>query len=286
MPIWLMLSLGAAFFWSLSQVFAKKGFSNISPVWNNIFANGFAFFLWIPVALYLSHFQLILPSFPIWIAIFLTGFTYMIFFYAMSKGEISLTASLWALYPISTVILSRIFLDGRIAFYQLVGIILALFGGLLIALPDKKLPKNIVKDKSWILWGTIGGLLSGAGDFFGKVSSNSIGSYSQIFFLAILYQALSLANFVLDKKGRKLPKFSLKAFLPTLLGTFFAIAGTLLFFLAFTYEKVSLIAPVSSVYPGLTVILAVVFLKEKITKRQTLGIISIIFGIILIGLKL
>lgn len=110
MPIWLLLSLSAAFAWAVSQVLAKKGFTHISPLWNNIFANGFAFLLWVPIVLYLSHFRIALPSFSIWIAIFLTGFTYMLFFYAISKGEVALTASLWALYPIATVVLSYLFL--------------------------------------------------------------------------------------------------------------------------------------------------------------------------------
>lgn len=286
MPSWLFLSLAAAFFWAIGQVLAKKGFSHISSLWNNIFANGFTLLLWVPAVLFLGNFHIIFPSLPIWGAIFATGLTYMLFFYAIAKGEVSLTGSLWALYPIATIVLSHIFLHEAITLLQFVGIILALLGGVLIALPGKKLPKSIMKDKSWILWGSIGGLLSGAGDFFAKVSSNAIGSYSQIFFLAIVFQVLSFANFLLDKKGRTLPKFSITTFLPTLLATFFAILGTLLFFLAFSYGNISLIAPVSSVYPALTVILAIIFLKEKISKRQAFGIASIVVGIILIGIKI
>jgi len=286
MPIWLLLSLSAAFVWSVGQVLAKKGLSYISPLWNNIFANVFAFLLWIPTVLYFSHFRIHVPSFQIWIAVFLTGFTYMLFFYAISKGEVSLTASLWALYPIATVILSHVFLHEQLTFYQSIGIILALLGGLLIALPEKKLPAAILKDKSWILWGSIGGMLSGTGDFFAKVTSNAIGSYSQIFFLALMLNLLSLVNFLFDKNGRKLPQFSLQTFLPTLLATFFAIIGTLLFFLAFSYGQISLIGPASSVFPAITAVLAILFLKEKISIKQIIGIGSIVSGIILIGLRI
>lgn len=286
MPVWLIFSLCTALVWSVGQVFAKKGFSNISSLWNNIFANGFTLILWIPAALYLSGLRINLPSFPIWMAIFLAGLSYMLFFYAISKGEVSLTVSLLALYPIPTIILSNIFLHEQISFYQGIGIFLALTGGVIIALPEKKLPKVIYKDRSWILWGSTTAIISGTGDFLAKLTSNSIGTYSQIFFLAIMLQILSIGNFFLDKEGRNLPKVSVKTFLPTLLGTFFTILGTLLFFLAFQYGQVSLIGPASSVFPAFTAIMATIFLKEKISKKQVIGIVNIVVGIILIGMKL
>jgi len=285
MPIWLIFSLSTAVVWSVGQILAKKGLSHISPLWNNIFANGFSFILWIPTVLFLSHFRINVPPLQILIAVFLTGLTYMFFFYAIAKGEVSLTASLLALYPIATIVLSNVFLNEKITSYQGMGILLALMGAVFIALPEKRLPVVILKDKSWIIWGSVTAIISGVGDFLAKLTSNAIGAYSQIFFLAIMLQVLSTGNFLLDKKGRKLPKFSTKTFLPTILGTFFTITGTMLFFLAFKYGPVSLIGPASSVFPAITAILATVFLKEKISKKQMAGIGSIIIGITLIGLK-
>ena len=60
--------------------------------------------------------------------------------------------------------------------------------------------------------------------------------------------------------------------------------GTLLFILAFDYGKVSLIAPVSSIYPAIIALLAVRFLGEKITIKQGTGIGVIVSGLVLIGL--
>ncbi len=167
---------------------------------------------------------------------------------------------------------------------QIIGILFTLVGSLCIALPEKKLPKSITNDKSWIAWGLIGAMISGTGDFFVKMTSNAIGSYSQIFFFAIVIQILSVINFIIDKKGRKLPTLSFQKFAPTLFGNFFVVCGSFLFFLAYGYGIASLVTPVSSVYPAFTVLLAVVFLKETITKKQTIGILSIIFGVILISL--
>lgn len=261
----------------------KKGFAHISPLWNNIFANTFILILWLPTVLILSHFRIILPTFPIVIAIFLGTGAYMFFFYAIEKGDISLTGALSAFYPVSTVILSTIFLHEHMSVLQVFGVIAAIVGVGCISFPNKKQLIDLAHHKTWVIWGLSSAIISGAGDFFDKIVSNHIGSYSQIFFAALAFQVLSVINFLVDKKGRTLPKFSFKKFFPTLSGTLLAVAGTMFFFLAFAYGPVSLISPAASIYPAIVVVLAVFFLHETITKRQFVGIISIVLGIVLIG---
>jgi drug/metabolite transporter (DMT)-like permease len=283
MPIWLLLSLLAATIWAIGQVAAKKGLAHISPLWNNIFANAFALVIWIPTVLLLSNFHIVTPSLPILLAIFLGAGAYMLFFYAVSKGDISLTGSLSALYPVSTVIFSYIFLHERISVVQEIGILVALCGVIMISLPVQNLTQTISHHMIWVVWGIGSAIISGFGDFLAKLASNAVGSYSQIFYAAVLFQVLSLGNFLIDKKGRTLPKFSFKKFFPSLLGTCFAILGTMIFYLAFHYGPVSLIAPASSIYPGIVVLLAWIFLKERVTRRQLGGVFGIIIGIMLLG---
>ena len=53
---------------------------------------------------------------------------------------------------------------------------------------------------------------------------------------------------------------------------------------AFSVGQASLVAPVSSIYQAITVVLALIFLKETMTKFQFSGILSIILGILLLAL--
>jgi uncharacterized membrane protein len=59
--------------------------------------------------------------------------------------------------------------------------------------------------------------------------------------------------------------------------------GALCFLLAFDYGPISLISPVSSVYPALLVLLAVRFLKDKVNLIQGIGIGVITGGLVAIG---
>jgi drug/metabolite transporter (DMT)-like permease len=51
-----------------------------------------------------------------------------------------------------------------------------------------------------------------------------------------------------------------------------------------TQDLVSLVAPVSSLYPAITVLLAGFFLKEKLVLNQKIGILTILGGIFLISI--
>jgi uncharacterized membrane protein len=59
--------------------------------------------------------------------------------------------------------------------------------------------------------------------------------------------------------------------------------GVLLLYLGLGVGKASLVSPVSASYVALTVVLAVIFLREKISKVQLSGVIMAVLGIILIG---
>ncbi|KKU16239.1 MAG: hypothetical protein UX25_C0038G0001, partial [Candidatus Woesebacteria bacterium GW2011_GWC2_45_9] len=50
---WFILALGAALFWGVSQVFVKRGFHDISPLWTNIFSGAVALVVWVPTVLFL-----------------------------------------------------------------------------------------------------------------------------------------------------------------------------------------------------------------------------------------
>ncbi len=280
---WLSLAFSAAFVWAIGNVLTKKGFEHVSPLWSNIIFNGMGLLLWVPLGLYLSHFSIHPLTWGSFAAIFLAYAAYFLYFYTLSKGELSLTGTLLSTYPVATVILSYIFLGERISSVQVGGILLVIVGSVLISLPEKGLPK-VVRDYSWLRWGIISSILIGMGDFLSKYSVNEIGSYSQIFYAPIISIGLSAATYIFDKKNRQAPQIAGKLLIPSLIGLLLLSLGNIFFFVALGKGDASLVAPVSSAYPALMVLLAIIFLKEKVTKKQTVGIATTIVGIVLLGI--
>jgi len=64
----------------------------------------------------------------------------------------------------------------------------------------------------------------------------------------------------------------------------FAALGLLAFFAAMKSGTASLVGPVTSLYPALTVALALIVLKEKVGKAQILGLILAIASIVILSL--
>ncbi|UCB46091.1 MAG: DMT family transporter [Spirochaetota bacterium] len=280
---WFILALSASLCWAVGQVLVKKGFENIPPLWNNIFTNFLILILHIVPVLFLSNFSIKIPPVHIFIIIVASASGYHTFFYAISKGEVSLTGTVCAGYPIFTIILSQVFLNERLSLFQSIGVGLVITGVVFIALPERAASKEI-KNHGWILWGLICAMLIGSGDFLAKFSINHIGAYSHIFFLALISNPIGAINYLIDRKGRRFPDLTGKKALPTFLGLIVVAMGTFLFLISFEHGKVSLIAPVSSIYPAITAVLAVRFLGEKITLKQGFGIAIIVIGLILVGI--
>ena len=151
-------------------------------------------------------------------------------------------------------------------------------------LTDKDPGSKNMKFESWFWLAVFCAGLIGFSDFLTKVVINRIpmGNYFLIYAAAGLPGML--AAFILDKKGRVFPKLSKSLWLFASLGGLLFVLGNVFFFMAFSKGPASLVAPVSSSYQAITVVLAFIFLKERLRKVQALGVALAVLGIILIGI--
>jgi len=281
--VWFPLALGAALLWAVGGILGKKGFATVSPLWNNIVNNLLSLLVWVPLALALNGFRLPRPTWPVLLAVLAAAAIYQLFYYSLSKGQLSLMGTIIAAFPLFTILLSHLFLGERLTGLQYAGLALLLGGGVLVALPNRPVP-GAARNLSWVLWGALGAACIGTGDFLSKFSVNRVGPYANLMLLALFNNLASGVNYLLDRGNRSAPPMFSRRFLPTLFGILIHLAGALLFLIAFGFGPASLVSSVSSIYPALVVLLAVRFLKEKISRRQGAGIASIVAGLALVGL--
>ncbi|MCD6122352.1 MAG: EamA family transporter, partial [Spirochaetales bacterium] len=105
---WFLLSISAALCWAAGSTLVKKGFETIPPLWNNIINNALTIFLYIPAAFIVAGHKTL--SFHSFLFVAAASLLYQIFYYAISKGQISLTGTLVAGYPVFTILLAHIFI--------------------------------------------------------------------------------------------------------------------------------------------------------------------------------
>lgn len=285
MPLWFIYALATACFWGIGQIFLKKGFVYLGPFWNNALATLCAFLLFIPFAL-LNGINLSKISPFTYLIIFIIPFGYKIYYYALDKEKVALSGTIIATYPLITLLLSYIFLGERINPYQKIAISLVILGTVFIAFPAQKQSLiQILKSKFWLYWAFAHVITAGSADFLSKLAINSIGAFNYLFLFPLFDILAMLSLATIDRGGRKIPQVKIGKILPTFVGVFMIQAGIITFTLGFAHGPASLVAPSSSIYATITVVLAFLFLKEKVTKTQLAGIILTIIAIILFGVS-
>ena len=278
--MWLFYALLAALMWGVGQIFVKKGLNEISSLFNNILSSSIGFIIFIPFALINGvHFEKILSIAPFACIVSALFFSY---YYVIGRGQLALTGTVVGTYPIITVILSLIFLNESPSIFQKLAIGVIILGTVLVAFPNKVQKTKI---GSWLLFALVAVFMIGTADFMIKLLINKSDLYTYLFTYGICSMLVTILLSLLDKKGRKLPQFNLKQYLPTFIGDGLIEVGFFIFHLALKDGYISLVSPISGIYVGITAVLAWLILKEKISKVQFAGIALAAIGVILVGIN-
>ncbi len=125
---------------------------------------------------------------------------------------------------------------------------------------------------TWGLWG-----------FFGKFALKYISPFSLILFETIGAIAVQLVLLVFLFYSKYSFETNARGIGFAIITAFFGIAGTVLFFFALSKTKASVLVPLTAIYPVVTVLLSFIFLKEKVTLLQGIGIALAIVASILLS---
>lgn len=140
------------------------------------------------------------------------------------------------------------------------------------------LQKNL--PPKWLLYAILALLWWGVFGFLGKVGSDRISpSQMQFFFTIGMLPVGLLCAYRLKFKIAA----NQRGVVYSLLMGILSALGCLAFFAAMKSGQASLIAPATSLYPGLTVALAVLFLKERLNKVQLVGLVVAMVSIVILS---
>src|SRR6185369_10400977 len=277
--MWLFYSLLAAVLWGIGQVFVKKGLQETSSLFNNIVSTLIGFVIFVPFTLsHQVHFDKFWSLLPLTMIV---SSLFIMYYYVIGRGQLALTGTVIGTYPLITVILSLIFLNESPSVFQKIAIGIIILGTVFVGLPNQT---QKIKIGNWLLWALLAVFMLGTGDFLIKLLMNQSDLYTYLFtygFGSLLATAILV---LVDKKGRKLPQFNFKQYLPTLIGVTMVEVGFFVFHLAVNQGLISLASTISGIYVAITAVLAWLILKEKINRSHAIGIAFAAIGVILIGI--
>lgn len=226
---------------------------------------------------------------PPFSALFLAGLAGMLgsvglltLYYSMAKGQMSIAAPVSALFAAALPVIVSAMTQGLPTRAQFIGFVLALTAVWLISQGDSDHGFHLER-LSDLRVPLFAGL--GFGSYFILMHYATEGITSNFWPMIASRTAgtAMLLVFVLRQRtGFSVPR---PAWGVVLANGMFDVAGNFFYILALRTGRLDIAAILSSLYPGATVILAGVFLKERISRKQWVGILIALTAIALFSLK-
>lgn len=283
----IIIAIASAMFMAAMQILLKKSYKELDPSVAFFFDAIFGVLIWIPVGFIFGAtidgvFNCLI--YAIISAVLSEAFV----FYALSKGDLSISTVMIATYPIYTLLFSRYINKEILSGEQLFFIILTILGTILTCF-DKDFKIKNLKNLAMLI-PVIAAVAIGLSDTLTKKIINETSSFSFLVAIAIVQIPVALIYLKITKQklgdifnelktGMKEYKYSIVASLLNVLGT-----GCLL--VSFNYGMVSIVSPLTAIYTPIVLIYSFIVLKEKMNKTNLAGIISALigtFGIIMLG---
>lgn len=279
----IVFAIFAAVFIAVSQIVLRKSFKELKPSVAFFFDAAFGLLLWVPLALVMGvNFDVGLEE-ALFFAVISAILSEALVFFALSHGELAVTATIIATYPVYTVIISSVINDESLTFGLAFFIALAIIGSVWASSPDK-FKKRELKIRKELVWPFVAALGMGFSDAISKGFINRSDDFSLLLMLGFVQVPVAIAYLRIEKQSLlasvrvAVNKFSQYKY--SLLGGLFNIIGTGFLWLSFSYAPASIASPITGASGTLTVILGFYVFREKISFQKYLAIALTFAGII------
>jgi len=209
---------------------------------------------------------------------------YLFFMRGFEIGNISIVAAIMNLWAVFTMLFAFLFMGQKLTLVQLAGVLLIMFGATLAAINwgdirgDKKFQLSLgVKET------VIGAFFFGLFWNVSEVVSEQIGWLPATWFVKLfIIVLLFLLSLVSVRKINVTSQPGKTKCVVLLMGCIEAGAVGIVNY-GLTVGDAILITPIASALSIVTICMAIVFLKERVSKVQTIGMLTAVGGIIVTG---
>ncbi|MDH3364731.1 MAG: DMT family transporter [Thermoplasmata archaeon] len=287
---WFLLSTSVALLWGLSGIFAKSSTSKLGVARVAILITlvegalySAAFLVWREPH-HITLYEGVIATASCVIG--LSG--YLCYFESILEGQVSIAGTISAGYPALTVVGAVLLLSESLAATQILGIALVILG--VVAISYEPNPKSVnALNRRSLMFAVLAFFAWGIWSLSSKVAVDMVGPGNLFAFYVIssLTAPLMYAWFRSMRPAKGEPPIPTRS--AWSLGTI-ALSLNVVGAFAYTYAldmgSASLVVSVSSAYPIVTALCAILFLKEKINLVQALAIVGVVGGLVAIGLSL
>ena len=282
----ILLGIGGMFGWGiydfLGGVFAKQIGSFKSLFWSQLAGLISIFLLAIVFRSRVNTPVLVIIVSLIAAILYSAG--YLFFFKGFELGNVSIIAATMNLWTVFTMLFAFIFMGQRLSAFQTLGVLMIIFGATLASLNWSEIKNQKFQLSTGVKEAVFGACFFGVFWNVSEVISEKVGWLLTTLFIKFGIILFLLIFSLLVKQGIGLTKTSTKTKTIILLMGVIETGAVAFVNYGLTIGDAILITPIASALSIVTITLAIIFLKDKVTKLQGFGIITAIVGIIVTAL--
>ena len=278
----ILSGLGGMFGWGiydfLGGVYSKKIGPFKSFFWSQLAGFISLLLLLVTFTINLNIPILVIILLPIAAIVYSAG--YLLFFKGFEIGNVSIIAAVMNLWAVFTMLFAYIFMGQRLSIMQSLGVFMIIFGVTIASLNWSDIKNHSFKLSLGVRETVLGAFFFGVFWNISEVISERIGWLSTTLFVKFgIIMFLLLFSFLV-KRELVLTKATTKTKIMVLIMGSIEAGAVALVNYGLTIGDAILITPIASALSIVTITLAIIFLKDKVTKTQGLGMITAIAGII------
>jgi len=209
---------------------------------------------------------------------------YLFFFKGFEMGNVSIVAATMNLWAVFTMLFAFIFMGQRLTTMQTLGVFMIISGVTLASLNWREIKNHNFKLSLGVKETVFGAFFFGVFWNISEIISEKIGWLPTTLFVKFGIIVFLLLFSFLIKQELVLTKVTTKTKIIVLLMGSIEAGAVAIVNYGLTIGDAILITPIASALSIVTITLAIIFLKDKVTKLQGLGIITAIAGIIVTAL--
>ncbi len=280
----LMLGILAMFSYGIENLLLAKLSRRIGPFRTSFWYQTIALAMFAVAAMFLlSNVQFSALTFCL---IILTAVVSVIgiisFNTGLRKGNVSAISTVSSAWAVVTVILGVIFLRESLSPQQVLCIAIIVVGTVLVSYGHGQgKESNSKKLAAGMGWAFLTLFAWGAYAFLSALLAISIGWFNAGFYIILSSIAVFLVYGFLSKQDFQFGKGNLLYLVPV---AAFDVAASLSYNLGVTASYTAVVATITSASPFVTVLLAAIFMRERLTAVQKVGVMLILAGIVLLAL--
>lgn len=284
--MYIIYALAAALFSGLTSVFAKSGINKESSLLSTFIRTiVITLFLFVVVLFKGNLNDIFSLDKKTILFLILSGLSntllWICYFKALDLGTVSKVTPIDKTSIILTLILSSIFLHEKITIIKVLSIIFILTGTFLTI--EKENEDS--KDNKWILYAILTAIFTSTTTVISKVGIDNTNTSLITFLRTIIVLILLTIIILFKKKFKDIKKLNKKNYLFIILSGISTSLSWLFYFTSLSLGEASVVFPIEKLSLVVSILASTIFLKEKLNKKQILGIIIIVIGTSLLFFK-